>query len=415
MMRERVAPDSNLHSHWIPVNPDPSDDQTLPQEIEVSFVMPCLDEAETLAGCIEAARECIDRNGLEAEVVIADNGSTDGSKEIARAAGARVVDVTERGYGSALMGGFDAARGRFLIMGDADQSYDFREAMPMIEAMRAGADMVMGSRFRGRIEPGAMPPLHRWLGNPVLSFLGRLLFSSPVSDFHCGLRGLTAKTYAALGLRTTGMEFASEMVVKASARGLRVAEVPITLHPDGRSRAPHLRTWRDGWRHLRFMLILSPRWTLMLPGALLFLLGAATLGALGLGPLTLGSVTFDIHTMLVASLLTIVGYQAATTAIAARIYAVEEEIGPPAPWMRNAFEYFTLERGILFGLLTVGLGAGLIAWAAWGWARVDFGPLDPAITLRPVVLGATLGALGFQTLFMSFVYSMLGIKRKRGA
>jgi len=376
--------------------------------------MPCLDEAETLAGCIRAARECIERNGLEAEVIVADNGSRDGSQEIARREGARVVDVPARGYGSALMGGFEAARGRYLIMGDADQSYDFREAMPMVEAMRAGADVVMGSRFRGRIEPGAMPFLHRWLGNPVLSFLGRLLFAAPVSDFHCGLRGLTKKAYATMGLRTTGMEFASELVVKASARGMRIAEVPITLHPDGRSRAPHLRTWRDGWRHLRFMLILSPRYTLFIPGLVLFALGAIPLAALGLGPLTLGEVTFDIHTMLVASLLTILGFQAITTAVAARIYAVEEELGPPAPWMQNAFTLFTLERGILAGLAVVALGLGLIARTAWAWADEGFGPLDPSVTLRPVVLGATLSALGFQTLFMSFVYSMLGIKRRRG-
>jgi hypothetical protein len=283
----------------------------------------------------------------------------------------------------------------------------------MIEALRAGADLVMGSRLRGHIEPGAMPPLHRWLGNPVLSFLGRLLFKSPVSDFHCGLRALTREAYRSLDLRTMGMEFASEMVVKATTHGLHIAEVPITLHPDGRSRPPHLRTWRDGWRHLRFMLILSPRWTLFLPGLVLFLLGAVPLAALGLRPLTLGSVTFDIHTMLVASLLAIVGYQATTTAIAARIYAMAEELGPPAPWAGRIFRLFTLERGIIIGLVLVGAGAVLIGWITLRWAGLGFGPLDPEVTMRPVVSGATLIALGFQTIFMSFVYSMLGIQKKK--
>lgn len=382
-------------------------------ECEVSFVLPCLDESETLAGCIREVWECVERHGLDAEVVVADNGSQDGSPEIARREGARVVEVPERGYGAALMGGFDAARGRFLVMGDADRSYDFREAWPMIQALRGGAELVMGSRLRGRIEPGAMPWLHRWLGNPVLSFLGRLLFRSPVSDFHCGLRALTAKAYRSLGLRTTGMEFASEMVVKAAARGLHIAEVPITLRPDGRSRPPHLRTWRDGWRHLRFLLTLSPRWTLFAPGLLLFAAGVVALGVLAVGPVSLGSVTFDIHTMLVASLLTLVGYQAMTTALAARIYAVQEELGPPAEWLRRAARVFTLERGLAMGGLLAAAGTLLIANLFRHWAALGFGPLEPAITLRPVVGGATLIALGAQTVFMAFVYSMLGIQRRR--
>jgi hypothetical protein len=327
--------------------------------------------------------------------------------------GARVVEVPERGYGSALMGGFQAARGRFLIMGDADESYDFREALPMIEALRAGADLVMGSRFRGRIEPGAMPWSHRWIGNPVLSFIGRLFFPSPVSDFHCGLRGLSRKAFEALNLRTTGMEFASEMVVKASAHGLRIAEVPITLHPDGRSRAPHLRRWRDGWRHLRFLMTLSPRWTLFLPGLVLLGVGALLLALVGLGPLALGSVTFDVHTMLAGSLFVIVGYQAVTTAIAARIYAFEEELGPPVAWMGRAFEVFTLERGLLAGAALAGVGAFLIGQLTWHWAQTGFGPLETSVTLRPMVLGSTFIAVGIQTLLMSFLFSMLGIRRRR--
>ena len=326
-----------------------------------------------------------------------------------------MVDVPERGYGAALMGGFEAARGRFLVMGDADQSYDFGEAIGMIEALRDGADLVMGSRFRGEIEPGAMPFSHRYLGNPVLSFIGRLLFRSPISDFHCGLRALTRDTYQALGLRTSGMEFASEMVVKASARRLRVAEVPITLHPDQRSRPPHLRTWRDGWRHLRFMMTLSPRWVLFLPGLLAMLVFGPLLLRLASGPLAVGSVTLDVHTLQVAALGVILGYQAVTTAIAARIYAVAEEIGPPSPGMMRAFDVFTLERGLVVGAILVALGLSGVGWAAWGWAATGFGPLEPSLSMRPLVLGSTGVVLGFQTLFMSFLYSMLGIRRRRGA
>lgn len=383
------------------------------ESVEVSFVMPCLDEAETLEACIAAARRCIDRHGLSAEIVIADNGSSDGSQQIARRCGARVVEVEERGYGAALMGGFEAARGRYLIMGDADQSYDFAETLPMIEALRGGAALVMGSRFLGRIDPGAMPWTHRWIGNPILSAVGRLLFRTRISDFHCGLRGLTKQAYRELGLRTTGMEFASEMVVKASAHGLRVEEVPIVLHPDGRSRPPHLRTWRDGWRHLRFMLILSPRYTLLFPGLLLMLAFGVLLVRLWFGPLRLGPVTLDIQSMQIAGLLVTVGYQAVTTAIAARIYAIQEEIGPPVAWMRRAFDFFTLERGLLAGVLMALVGGSFIAAEFLGWARGGFGPLEPVVSMRPVVLGATLFALGIQTLLMSFLYSMLGIARRR--
>lgn len=381
-------------------------------EIEVSFVMPCLDEAETLEGCIEAAQRCIAEHGLRAEIVIADNGSTDGSQEIARRCGARVVDVDERGYGAALMGGFESARGRFLVMGDADLSYDFAEAFGMIEKLRAGADLVMGSRFLGRIEPGAMPWSHRWIGNPVLSLVGRLFFRSPVSDFHCGLRALTRQTYVRLGLRTIGMEFASELVVKATAARLRIEEVPITLHPDGRSRPPHLRSIRDGWRHLRFMMTLSPRFVLLLPGLAMMLAGGTLLVRLYFGPLRLGSVTLDIHSMQFASLFVVVGYQSITTAVAARIFAVVEELGPPAPWMQRAFKLFTLERGLIAGLVVALFGAGFAGSSIVGWAREGFGPLVPAVTMRPILVGATLIALGVQTVLMSFLYSMLGIRRR---
>ena len=382
-------------------------------EIEVSFVMPCLDEADTLAGCIDEAERCIREHDLAGEIIVADNGSTDGSQAIAEAAGARVVHVAQRGYGAALIAGLGAARGRYLVMGDADQSYDFREAFPMIERLRDGADVVMGSRFRGRIEAGAMPWSHRIIGNPILSRIGRVLFRSKITDFHCGLRSLTRDAYQRMGLRTTGMEFATELVVKATALGMRIDEVPITLRPDGRSRPPHLRTWRDGWRHLRFMMVLSPRWTLFLPGLLLLLVAGSVLARLSIGPWDVGLAILDIHTMQLASLVTIVGYQAITTAVAARIFAVAEDIGPPARWMRQAFRLFTLERGLLAGLALVLLGVGFVGSAIRAWAETDFGPLVPAVTMRPVLMGATLVALGVQTLLMSFLYSMLGIPRRR--
>ncbi len=392
-----------------------SDSPNVPSlaEVEVSFVLPCLNEAETLGGCIDEIQACIREHELSAEIVIADNGSTDGSQEIARTLGARVVDVPQRGYGSALMGGFDAAAGRYLIMGDADQSYDFRQAMPMIEALREGADMVMGSRFDGRIEPGAMPFLHKYLGNPVLSFLGRVLFRTPISDFHCGLRALSRQIYREMDLRTAGMEFATEMIAKAAARRLKIEQVPITLRPDGRSRPPHLQTWRDGWRHLRFMLTLSPRWTLFIPGSLLFSLGLLLMAVLGFGSFSLGIVTFDIHTMLVAGVFVLVGFQAMATGIAARVFAVEEEIGPPAPWMAKSLEIMNLERGLIASGLLIGLGLILVGGEAWSWASGGFSPLDIQVTLRPVVFGVVLLALGFQTLQLSFLCSMLGIKRTR--
>ena len=380
--------------------------------VEVSFVMPCLDEAETLAGCIEAAKRCIERNRLSGEIVVADNGSTDDSREIARRMGARVVDAPVRGYGAAIMAGFEAARGRYLVVGDADQSYDFEEAFPMIERLRDGADVCMGSRFEGHIEPGAMPWLHRWVGNPALSLIGRVLFRSKISDFHCGLRALTKETFDRLRLRTTGMEFASELVVKATTLGCRIDEVPITLRPDGRSRRPHLRSFRDGWRHLRFLTTLSPRFTLFLPGLLLMTIAGALLLRLYAGPLTIGRATLDIHAMQLAALAVVVGYQAVTIAIAARIFAVSEEIGPPAPWMQRAFVVFTLERGIVTGLLLALLGLRLILGEAWSWYDDGFVPLAPERAMRPLLLGSVLTALGTQTLMSSFLYSMFGIRRR---
>ena len=395
---------SGLRRHNGDVVPDP----------EVSFVVPCLNEAQTIEACVREIQECIAEHGLSAEIVVADNGSRDGSAQLAAHAGARVVHVAEPGYGSALMGGFEAARGKFLVMGDADLSYDFREAPRLLELLRAGADLAMGSRFLGRIEAGAMPWLHRYLGNPVLSFIGRRLFRVPISDFHCGLRALTKDAYQAMGLRTTGMEFASELVVKAAVRHLRIAEAPVTLRPDGRGRAPHLRTWRDGWRHLRFLLTLSPRWTLMFPGTVLVTIGAALMAAVTLTPSNAPSLARDIHTMLIGSLLVTVGYGAITTAFAMRIFALVEELGPPAPRLERSFAFLTLERGIAAGLLAAGVGAALIVGQLWSWSRSGWDPVDVAVTLRPSVLGATLVAVGMQTVLASFVYSMLGIRRRPG-
>src|SRR6266542_3488274 len=295
---------------------------------ELSIVMPCLNEAETIGACIAKARRFLDSSGVGGEIVVADNGSTDGSQQIAASAGARIVGVAERGYGSALQGGIAAARGRFVVMGDADDSYDFSALGTFIEKLRGGADLVMGDRFAGGVLPGAMPPLHRYLGNPVLSAVGRLFFRSPVRDFHCGLRGFAKSAYERMHLRTTGMELASEMVVKATLLGMRIEEVPIVLHPDGRSRPPHLRSWRDGWRHLRFLLLYSPRWLFLYPGLLLMFIGALVVGWLLPHPRTVGSVTFDVQTLLYAGMAIVIGFQAALFAIFTKVFAINAGLLP---------------------------------------------------------------------------------------
>ncbi len=377
------------------------------EALEVSFVMPCLNEARTLEACIRAAQRCLTQHGLAGEVVIADNGSTDGSQEIARRCGGRVVDVAAKGYGHALKGGIAAARGRIIVMGDADDSYDFGEAWPMIERLRAGDDLVMGNRFKGRIMPGAMPFKHRYLGNPVLSRLGRIVFRVPVGDFHCGLRAFTRAAYDQLDVRTTGMEFASELVIKAQTRGMRLSEVPITLRKDGRGRPPHLRSWRDGWRHLRFMLTLSPRWTLFIPGAALTAIGLLLGGLVATGPLVLGGVRLDIHTLIAAALMVIVGYQAMFAGAAMRLFALQAQIGPPSGFLQRSARYFSLERGVIAGALVTLAGVACIAVPTLIWVRHGFGDLNPEQTLRPMIVGSVLIALGVETVLMSFVLSML--------
>ena len=380
---------------------------------EVSFVLPCLNEEDTLAGCLIEIQECIETNNFDAEILVADNGSTDRSAEIALAHGARVIAVPERGYGSAVRGGFKAAAGHFLVMGDADQSYDFREAAPMIKGLRDGADIVMGSRFKGKIEDGAMPWLHRYVGNPALSAIARVLFRTQVSDFHCGLRAITKEAFNTIGPRTTGMEFATELIGKASLQGMRIDEVPVTLRPDARNRPPHLRTWHDGWRHLRFMMTLSPRWTMLIPGMIISCIGLLLMGMLAAGPVTIGNVRFDLHSMIVGSLFVLTGYQFITMAIAARVFAMSEELGPPSKRAQSAFSRWTFERGLIFGVLLIFLGGALLVGVSIGWARGGFSDLDPVDTARPVIVSVTMIAVGLQTVLMSFLYSMVSIPRSR--
>ncbi len=381
-------------------------------DIEVSVVMPCLNEVSTLRICIEKAWACLKANGIRGEVVVADNGSTDGSAIVAKQVGARVVHAKEKGYGNALRAGFEATRGKYLIMGDADDSYDFTNLMPFIDALRCGNDVVMGERFKGGIAPGAMPWHHKYIGNPLLTATMNLFFHTGISDAHCGLRAFTKDAYERMGLRTTGMEFASEMIVKANASGMRMTEVPTTLSPDGRSRPPHLRSFRDGWRHLRFLMTLTPKWILVYPGAAMLFVGIVLMALLGGGPVTLGSIVLDHHTMIAAAMLVVVGYQALTIGFLARVFAVREEIGPPSKWLATGNKLLTLEGGLIGGTTILFLGAFLVAGMTLRWIAKDFGPLNFSSTFRPMLIGTTLIALGSQTLFMSFFYNMLQLTDK---
>ena len=374
--------------------------------------MPCLNEAETLGVCIEKAHRALRQLHIAGEIIIADNGSTDGSQGIAIRLGARVVPIDVKGYGAALMGGIAAARGTYIIMGDADDSYDFENLDPFIEKLRAGYDVVIGNRFKGGIRPGAMSPLHRYLGNPVLTGVGRLFFRSPCGDFHCGLRGFSKAAVMKLDLRTTGMEFASEMVVKSTLHNLRITEVPTTLSLAGRSRPSHLRRWQDGWRHLRFMLLYSPRWLFLYPGGLLMLLGLATGLWLLPGPRIIRGVIFDIHTLLYAAIMIIIGFQAILFAVFTKIFAITEGLLPEDPRLNKLFRFITLETGLLVGsaLLLVGLAGSLYAVGVWGMR--SFGPLDTSRTLRSIIPPATALVLGSQIVLSSFFLSVLGLKRR---
>ena len=387
---------------------------------ELTVVMPCLNEADTLETCLKKAQKAFADNQINGEIVVADNGSRDGSIEIATRCGARVVHVSEKGYGSALMGGIAAARGKFVLMGDADDSYDFLEIPKFIEKLREGFDLVQGCRLPsggGRVLPGAMPFLHRWWGNPMFSMMVRTWFDAPIHDVYCGMRGFTKAHYLSLDQRCTGMEFATEMIIKSSLRKVNIAEVPITLHPDGRtSHPPHLKTFRDGWRTLRFFLMYSPRWLFLLPGALLVLLGVAGYAlALPGTSFDLGGarrITFDIHTLLFASLFVLSGYQIILFAFFTKIFAISEGLLPADKKMDSLFEFINLERGLILSFLALVIGVVLLLLAVNEWRIADFGALDYAQTMRLVIPGATLTALGVQSVFSSFFASILGMKRK---
>jgi len=380
-----------------------------PERLELTILMPCLNEAETIEVCVAKAMGYLRRTGVAGEVLIADNGSDDGSQTLAEAAGARVVAVPEKGYGAALMGGIAAARGRFVIMGDADDSYDFDKLDGMVDHLRAGADLVMGNRFQGGISPGAMPFLHRYLGNPVLSFIGRLFFSIPVGDFHCGLRGFSRESMLGLGLQSPGMEFASEMIVKASLRGLRIEETPTTLRPDGRSRPPHLKTWRDGWRHLRFLLLHSPRFLFIYPGVALIMLGSALLarGAVRVSP----RLELDIHSLVVACFAVLIGVQLVVFGALARRYQMLEGVLPPAQRFEKFLLGLSLEpilRAALVIFVAGALGAG---WAVFDWAGSGFGPIQYNGVMRVLVMSLTAVAVAIQLAAAGFLASVFALRR----
>ena len=377
------------------------------QPVELTILMPCLNEAETLAVCIQKARSFLERTGINGEIVIADNGSTDGSQAIAKELGARVVPIPARGYGAALIGGIRAARGRYVIMGDSDDSYDFSALDNFVAELRNGWQLVMGNRFQGGVKPGAMPPLHRYLGNPVLTATGRILYGSPSGDFHCGLRGFDRNAILGLGLNLPGMEFASEMVVKATIQKLRITEVPTTLSKDGRSRPPHLRSWRDGWRHLRFLLLLSPRWLFLYAGMAMLGVGLAGMALIIPGPFPLFRVTLDIHSLLYASLLVVVGYQSILFWVFCKTLNMTHGMLAPDPGFVRLHDQLTLERSLLFALLLLVLGLALGFAATLGWGLSGFGALSPAYTMRFAIPSATCILLAVSTASMAFFLSFL--------
>jgi glycosyltransferase involved in cell wall biosynthesis len=378
--------------------------------VELTILMPCLNEAETIASCVRKARDFLHRTHIDGEVVVADNGSSDGSPGLALAAGARVLSIADKGYGNALIGGIEAARGRFVIMADADDSYDFSRLDEFVESLRSGNMMVVGNRFRGEIASGAMPLLHRYVGNPLLSFVGRLFFSSCIGDFHCGLRGVDRAAALRLGLHAPGMEFASEMIVKATLAGWRIAEVPTVLSPAGRTRAPHLRSWHDGWRHLRFLLMMSPRWLMLYPGASLICAGAAAQIAILRGPIVVAGVGFDIHTMLYAGGAVILGVQLVLFSLLARAIGVLKSVLPMSASLARFLRVFTLERGILLGLLLGLAGFALAAYSVMSWAHARLGALDPAAVMRVAIPSVTLIITGAELIFSSFLLEFIDVR-----
>jgi len=379
--------------------------------LELTILMPCLNEAETIATCVKKAFIYLSRSGIPGEVLIADNGSTDGSREIAKRLGARVVSICERGYGAALIGGIGAARGRFVIMGDADDSYDFSQLDGFVVKLREGYDLVMGNRFKGGIEPGAMPPLHRWLGNPLLSFIGRIFFKAELGDFHCGLRGFNTSAIRNLKLRSRGMEFASEMVVRCRLARMRIAEVPTTLKKDGRSHPPHLRAWRDGWRHLRFLLMFSPRWLFFYPGLALLFLGVLLSILLLPGPVFLTpTLSIDVHTLIVAAITTLIGMQCISFAVVVQRYATARGLLPPSEVAERFLAPLTLERVLIAALCIGVLGLTGLAWCALQWADQGFGPLQYGALIRILTISITGIALALQLAFTAFLSAIIAIE-----
>jgi len=381
-------------------------------ELEVSYVLPCLDEAETIAICIAKAQRTIDDHSLRAEIVIADNGSTDGSQAIATSLGARVVTVPSLGYGAALQGGVAAARGRFIVMADADDSYDLSDTFRFIEKLREGFDLIIGNRFRGGIANGAMPPLHRYLGNPVLSGIGRLFFRSGIGDFHCGLRAFTRSAFDRMQLRTTGMEFASEMIVKATLLGMRIGEVPATLSVAGRTRPPHLRSWRDGWRHLRFLLLYSPRWLFLYPGIAMMVAGFVTGAAILRGATIIRELGLDVDTLLYAAAAMMLGYQAILFAFFTKIFAVGAGLLPHDERFTRFGRLLSLETGLAAGLALALAGLGGSIYAVDIWRRAAFGPLSPYEMMRLVIPSVTAMTIGVETILASFFLSVLALDRR---
>jgi glycosyltransferase involved in cell wall biosynthesis len=398
-----VAMESRVNAGW------PS---SVEGSVELSILMPCLNEAETLESCIRKAQHSLVENDISGEIIIADNGSTDASPDIARGLGARVVSIGAKGYGNALIAGIQAARGTYVIMGDADASYDFANLLPFLEKLRNGYDLVLGNRFRGGIKSGAMPALHRYFGNPSLTAIGRLFFHSDLGDFYCGLRGFNRRAILDLDLRTTGMEFALEMVVKATLCKLRVTEVPTVLSPDGRSRAPHLRSWRDGWRSLRFLLLYSPRWLFLYPGLVLMFAGLIISARLLLGPQIIEGVSFDVHTLVYSALAILLGYQSVIFAFFTKLFAITEGLLPEDPRLDRLFKYVSLESGLSAGTAMIIGGIATSVYAVSIWKAHSFGALDPFHTLRIVIPAATLIALGSQTILSSFFLSVLGLRRR---
>jgi glycosyltransferase involved in cell wall biosynthesis len=378
---------------------------------ELTILMPCLNEAETIATCVKKASNYLSKSNIRGEILVADNGSTDGSREIARGLGARVVSICERGYGAALIGGIEAAKGRFVIMGDADDSYDFSHLDGFVAKLREGYDLVMGNRFKGGIELGAMPALHRWLGNPLLSFIGRIFFKAELGDFHCGLRGFNTSAVRNLKLRSRGMEFASEMVVRCRLARMRIAEVPTTLKKDGRSHPPHLRTWRDGWRHLRFLLIFSPRWLFFYPGLALLILGIAISMLLLPGPVSITpNISLDIHTFLVSAVTVLIGIQCISFAVVVRRYAAARGLLPRSKVVERFLVPLTLERVLLVALFIGMLGLGGMIWCVAQWADAGFGPLQYGAMIRVLTLSITGIALALQLAFTAFLSAIIEVE-----